>query len=146
MTRSTITAVRGVGVSDDHDLEMIAAGLRRDADDARLHGQVVLESLAAALPPELAKVERSGGLLRKPKISGVNISLGDRRYVLKHTASGLVSSVCHESGGIVMSTAEVGFDEWVRPLLDALSTAAGRSASAAQALQRLAISGTSNPS
>ncbi len=133
-------------MGDDHDLEMIAAGLRRDAEDARLHGQVVLESLAAALPPELAKVERSGGLLRKPKITGVNISLGDRRYVLKHTASGLVSSVCHESGGIVMSTTEVGFDEWVRSLLDALSNAAGRSTSAAQALQRLAISGTSNPS
>jgi hypothetical protein len=126
---------------EPHDLEMIAAGLRRDAEDTRLHGQVVLESLANALPPELAKVERSGGLLRKSKVMGVQVSLGDRRYVLKSTASGLVSSVCHESGGIVMSTTPVPFEAWVRELLERLSDAAGRSSSAALALQQLAISG-----
>ena len=129
-------------MGDDQDLEMIAAGLRRDADDVRLHGQVVLESLAEALPPEIAKVERSGGILHKPKITGVHVSFGNRRYVLKTTPAGLVSSVCHESGGIVMSTTEVGFDQWVSELLGALSNAAGRSASAAQALQRLAINGS----
>jgi hypothetical protein len=143
MTKSArSTHITGAGVGDEQDLEMIAAGLRRDAEDARLHGQVVLESLADALPAELARVERSGGLLRKPKITGVHVSLGDRRYVLKSTPSGLVSSVCHESGGIVMSTTEVPFDDWVRELLGALSHAAGRSAVAAQALKRLAISGT----
>ena len=129
-------------VDDEHDLEFIAAGLRRDAEDTRVHGQVVLESLAAALPPELARVERSGGVLRKAKVSAVNVSIGDRRYVLKATASGLVSLVCHESGGIVMSTTQVAFDEWVNELLAALSAAAGRSASAALALQQLAINGT----
>lgn len=129
-------------MGDEQDLEMIAAGLRRDAEDSRLHGQVVLDSLAQALPPEFARVERSGGLLRKPKVTGVQVSLGDRRYVLKSTPSGLASSVCHESGGIVMATTDVPFDEWVRELLHALSHAAGRSAIAAQALQRLAISGT----
>lgn len=129
-------------MSSEHDLEMIAAGLRRDAEDARVHGQIVLESLAGALPPELARVDRSGGLIRKPRITGVQVSIGDRRYVLKSTASGLESSICHESGGIVMSTTPVGFDAWVQELLAALANAAGRSASAALALQRLAISGT----
>jgi hypothetical protein len=128
-------------VGNDHDLEMIAAGLRRDAEDARLHGQVVLESLAHALPPELVRVDRSGGLLRKAKIVGVQVSFGDRRYVLQATPSGLASSVCHESGGIVMSSTQIGFDQWIRELLVALSDAAGASASAAQALQRLAING-----
>ena len=70
----------------DENLELIAAGLRRDAEDTRLHGQVVLESLANALPPELARVERSGGLVRKSKVVGVHISVGDRRYVLKTTS------------------------------------------------------------
>lgn len=129
-------------MGDEHDLEMIAAGLRRDAEDTRLHGQVVLDSLAAALPPELARVDRSGGLLRKPKVTGVQVSVGDRRYVLQATTSGLVSSVCHESGGIVMSTTPVAFDAWVGALLTALSDAAGRSSSAALALQQLAIGGT----
>ena len=128
-------------MGDDHDLELIAAGLRRDADDARLHGQVVLDSLAQSLPGEIARVERSGGLLRKPKVTAVHISLGDRRYVLQATSSGLVSSVCHESGGIVMSTTPIGFEQWIRELLEALSSASNSSTSAAQALQRLAING-----
>src|SRR5450432_4188177 len=132
-----------MSASDDpHDLELIAAGLRRDAEDTRLHGQVVLESLAAALPPELARVDRAGGLVRKQKVTGVQVSLGDRRYVLKATPSGLVSSVCHESGGIVMSTTPVEFNAWVRELLTALSDAAGRSSAAALALQQLAITGS----
>jgi hypothetical protein len=131
-------------VGDEHDLEMIAAGLRRDAADARLHGQVVLDSLAAALPPEIARVERSGGLLRKPRVTGVHVSVGGRRYVLTTTPTGLASSVCHESGGIVMSTTPVPFEEWVRQLLDALSAVADRSSSAALALQRLAITGSAD--
>ncbi len=133
-------------MGQEHDLELIAAGLRRDADDARLHGQAVLDSLATALPPQFARVDRSGGFLRKQKIEAVHVSLGDRRFVLKHTASGLISSVCHESGGVVMSTADVDFDEWVRELLTALSSAADRSSSAAQALQRLAITGSTDAS
>lgn len=128
-------------MGDDHDLELIAAGLRRDAEDARLHGQVVLDSLAESLPAEIARVERSGGLLRKPKVTAVHVSVGDRRYVLQSTSSGLVSSVCHESGGIVMSTTPVGFEQWIRELLDGLSNASSSSSAASQALQRLAING-----
>jgi hypothetical protein len=129
-------------MADEHDLDMIAAGLRRDTQDVRVHGQAVLASLAAALPAEFARVDRSGGFLRKEKINALQVSLGDRRFVLKEAASGLVSEVCHESGGVVMSTTDVTFDVWVRELLAALSTAADRNASAAQALQRLAISGS----
>lgn len=136
----------GAAVSQEHDLDVIAAGLRRDAEDARLHGQAVLDSLAAALPPEIAHVDRSGGFLRKQKIDAVHVSVGDRRFVLKHTSSGLISSVCHESGGVVMSTTDVEFDGWVRELLVALSSAADRSSSAAQALQRLAITGSTDAS
>jgi hypothetical protein len=136
----------GAAVSQEHDLDVIAAGLRRDAEDARLHGQAVLDSLAAALPPEIAHVDRSGGFLRKQKIDAVHVSVGDRRFVLKHTSSGLISSVCHESGGVVMSTTDVKFDGWVRELLVALSSAADRSSSAAQALQRLAITGSTDAS
>ena len=53
--------------SGEPSLELIAAGLRRDADDTRLHGQVVLESLAAALPPELARVEPQSESRRRPR-------------------------------------------------------------------------------
>jgi hypothetical protein len=124
----------------EHDLEMIAAGLRRDAEDARLHGDVVLETLASSLPPELCRIERTG-VFRNKKLSGVQISLGDRRYALKSTPSGLASTVSHESGGIVMSSTAVPFDAWISELLNALSAMAGRSSAATLALQQLAITG-----
>jgi hypothetical protein len=129
----------------EHDLEMIAAGLRRDAEDTKLHGDVVLETLASSLPPELCRVERSG-MFRKSKLSGVQISLGDRRYVLKATQTGLSSVVCHESGGIVMSSTPVPFDAWINELLAGLSAMAGRSSAATLALQQLAITGDASTS
>ena len=128
-------------MSGEQDLELIAAGLRRDSEDTRLHGDVVLETLASSLPPELCRVERAGGMFRKPKLSGVQITLGDRRYVLKSTPTGLASTVCHESGGIVMSSTPVPFDAWIAELLSALAAMAGRSAAATLALQKLAITG-----
>lgn len=132
-------------MSGEHDLEMIAASLRRDAEDTRLHGDVVLETLAGSLPPELCRVER-GGMFRNKKLTGVNISLGDRRYVLKAAPTGLNALVCHESGGIVMSSTPVPFDAWINELLAALSSMAGRSTAATLALQQLAITGNTSAS
>jgi hypothetical protein len=128
-------------VAGEHDLEMIAAGLRRDAEDTRLHCDVVLETLATSLPSELGRVDRAGGLFKKPKLAGVQVTLGDRRYVLKSTPTGLASMVCHESGGIVMSSTPVPFDAWIAELLAALSAMAGRSTAATLALQKLALTG-----
>jgi hypothetical protein len=146
MTRALERDDPGGQVAAEHDLEMIAAGLRRDAADTRLHGDVVLETLATSLPAELCRIDRAGGMFRKPKLTGVQVSLGDRRYVLKATPTGLVSSVCHESGGIVMSTTQVPFDAWISELLAALSAMASRSTAATLALQQLAITGEAPPS
>jgi hypothetical protein len=54
--------------------------------------------------------------------------------------------VCHESGGIVMSTTPVPFDAWINELLAALSSMAGRSTAATLALQQLAITGNASSS
>jgi len=48
-----------------------------------------------------------------------------------------VTRVCHTSGGVVMSTKQVGADEWSRSLAAALAKVAGGNAAAAEALQRL---------
>jgi hypothetical protein len=126
------------------DLELLAAQLRRHADDLSLYSGMLLNVLSATLPPELVRVRREGKLKarlggREPAVLGISVSVGDHRYELDRSAVGspAVTRICHESGGIVMSTKQVGADEWSRSLAAALATIAGGNAAAAAALQRL---------
>jgi CysZ protein len=126
------------------DLELLAAQLRRHTDDLSLYSGMLLNVLSATLPPELVRVRREGRLKarlagREPAVLGVSVTVGDHRYELDRAAVGApaVTRICHESGGVVMSTKQVGADEWSRSLAGALARAAGGNASAAAALQRL---------
>jgi hypothetical protein len=126
------------------DLELLAAQLRRHTDDLSLYSGMLLNVLSATLPPELVRVRREGRLKarlagREPAVLGVSVTVGDHRYELDRVAVGApaVTRICHESGGVVMSTKQVGADEWSRSLAGALARAAGGNASAAAALQRL---------
>jgi hypothetical protein len=127
------------------DLELLAAQLRRHTDDLSLYSGMLLNVLSATLPPELVRVRREGKLKarlggREPAVLGVSVSVGDHRYELDRSAVGApaVTRICHESGGIVMSTKQVGADEWSRSLAAALATVAGGNAAAVAALQKLA--------
>ena len=126
------------------DLELLAAQLRRHTDDLSLYSGMLLNVLSATLPPELVQVRREGRLKarlagREPAVLGISVSVGDHRYELDRKAVGApaVTRVCHESGGVVMSTRHVGADEWSRSLAAALARVAGGNAAAAEALQRL---------
>ncbi len=126
------------------DLELLAAQLRRHTDDLSLYSGMLLNVLSATLPPELVRVRREGKLKarlngREPAVLGVSVSVGDHRYELDRAGVGApaVTRICHESGGVVMSTKQVGADEWSRSLAAALAKVAGGNAAAAAALQRL---------
>ena len=49
----------------------------------------------------------------------VSVLFGDRRFTLRRTGVGqhAVAQVCHESGGVVLRTDEVGMDVWSRGFL-----------------------------
>ena len=126
------------------DLELLAAQLRRHTDDLSLYSGMLLNVLSATLPAELVRVRREGKLKarlngREPALLGVSVSVGDHRFELERAGVGspAVTRICHESGGVVMSTKQVGADEWSRTLAAALAKAAGGNAAAAAALQRL---------
>jgi hypothetical protein len=126
------------------DLELLAAQLRRHTDDLSLYSGMLLNVLSATLPPELVEVRREGRLKarlagREPAVLGISVTVGDHRYDLDRKAVGApaVTRVCHVSGGVVMSTKQVGADEWSRSLAAALAKVAGGNAAAAEALQRL---------
>src|SRR2546430_8054437 len=126
------------------DLELLAAQLRRHSGDRSLYPGFMLNVLSGALPPELVQVRREGKLKarlngREPAVLGVSVSLGNHRYELDRKGVGAhpVAKICHESGGVVMSTKTVTADEWSRSLAGDLIEVAGDNAAAAEALRRL---------
>jgi hypothetical protein len=128
------------------DLELLAAHLRRHADDLSLYAGMLLNVLSAALPPDLVRVRREGRWKarlagREPAVLGVSVTVGDQRYELDRADVGArpVTRICHESGGVVMSTKSVSADEWSRSLAAALAKAAGTNASAVEALRKLTV-------
>jgi hypothetical protein len=134
------------GSPESHlDLEVLAAQLRRHSDDLSMYAGFLLNSLSAALPPEMVAVRREGKLKarlagREPAVLAVSVTLGNHRYELERSEFGArpVAKVCHQSGGVVLSTRTVIPDEWSRGLAEALVRTLGSDAAAVAALQRLA--------
>ena len=134
------------GSPESHlDLELLAAQLRRHSDDLSMYAGFLLNSLSAALPPEMVAVRREGKLKarlagREPAVLAVSVILGNHRYDLERAEFGArpVARVCHQSGGVVLSTRTVTPDEWSRGLAEALVRTLGSDAAAVAALQRLA--------
>jgi hypothetical protein len=130
------------------DMELLAANLRRQADDLSMYAGFLLNSLSAALPPDLVQIERKAGLFGRVKddapVLAVSIMLGDQRFMLKRGGVGqrVAASVGHVSGGIVLRTDEVGMETWSQQLAVALARFAERDAAAAQALARFTLPGT----
>jgi hypothetical protein len=126
------------------DIEILAAQLRRHTDDLSLYGGLLVNVLSAALPPSLVEVRREGSLKarlarREPAVLGISATLGNLRFDLDRAGVGSppVTKICHQSGGVVMSTRPVAADEWCRSLVAALVEASGNNDRAIEALQRL---------
>ena len=133
------------GFPESHlDLEVLAAQLRRHSEDLSMYAGFLLNSLSAALPGELLQVRREGRLKarlggREPAVLAVAVTLGTHRYELERAEFGArpVAKVCHQSGGVVLSTRTVSPEEWSRGLAEALVRTLGADAAAVEALQRL---------
>ena len=133
------------GPPESHlDLELLAAQLRRHNDDLSLYAGFLLNVLSGALPGELVAVRkeskwkaRLGG--REPGVLAISVTLGNHRYELERAGVGAlpVAKICHESGGVVLSTRTVGADEWSRALATSLMQTVGSNSAAVAALQRL---------
>src|SRR5882672_8808050 len=93
------------------DLELLAAQLRRHADDMSLYSGMLLNVLSSTLPDHMVRVRREGTWKarrggRDPAVLAVIVSIGDYRYELDRADVGSqpVTKICHESGGVVLST------------------------------------------
>ena len=115
--------------------ELLAASLRADARDVN----AFLEALAAKLSasfPESTRVEREG-FRGRGRVKAVAVELGERRYGLARTASGLSGTCARAVRGVVLKNEELGLDEWIESLSRDLAVSAEQSERGRLALERL---------
>ena len=98
-------------MSDNVDLEILAAQLRRHTDDLSLYGGMLINVLSAALPAHLVQVRREGKWKARLDSSGAGGArrLGHRwraalRARPRRGRRAPITKICHQSGGVVMST------------------------------------------
>lgn len=125
-------------------MDLLAASLRLDADDLSMYAGFLLNTLSGALPSELVRVTRKGGLRQRlaggePPVVEIAISLGDRRFTLHRDSVGAPprASVAHEVGGVVLNTTPLPLDEWARALAAGLLERAGTNTATRVALERM---------
>jgi len=124
-------------ITENHDLDMIAAALRADASDLSMFLDVTATKLEDALPDHTV-VKRASKLLRKRhRVAEIRVTLGTSVYALRRHHSGIQSSVTHVVHGINLSTDDVNLEEWLTRLSRELAKYAAEQARGREALDRL---------
>ena len=125
----------------DMEVELLAAALRQDSADLSLYAKVLTVNLVDSLPAGAVKVERKRSVSdrmagREGTVSSLDVALGEHRLSLRADRGRVVGEICKEVRGIVLSRREVGLDEWIDALAQALAEAAASSARARQAIEK----------
>ena len=125
----------------DMEVELLAAALRQDSADLNLYAKVLSVNLVDSLPYGAVNVERKRSVSdrmagREGTVSSLDVALGEHRLSLRADRGRVVGEICKEVRGIVLSRREVGLDEWIDALAQALAEAAASSARARQAIEK----------
>jgi hypothetical protein len=125
----------------DMEVELLAAALRRDSSDLTLYAKVLSVNLVDSLPAGAVRVERKRTVAdrmagREGAVSELEVALGEQRLALRVDRGRVIGEVCKEVRGIVLSRRQVGLDEWVDALAQALAEAAASNARAREAIEK----------
>jgi hypothetical protein len=119
------------------DLDLLAASLRADASDIGAYTEALAAKLEDALPRGV-RVDRSRqGLFGPRQVRAIAVDADGQRLCLERDGDAITTTAARVSGGIVLRTETIGFEEWVAALSRALAAQARESDSTRQALQRL---------
>ena len=119
----------------DLDLDLLAASLRADGTESATFAQALAAKLLQALP-DATRVRR-GGMFGRGEVQEIDVEAGGERLGLRVARGTIQTTAARVSGGIVLKTETVAFEEWLRRLTAALAEQAGRSERTRQALERL---------
>jgi hypothetical protein len=122
------------GLGGNFDLE--AAWLRRFQSDAESNLRAFALTLREAMP-ELVTIEEHKGLFeRHGRITGVEIALGEHRYILQFSNKRLQASIAMVVRGITLNTKPLDPAEWFRRLAEETHQASEHAKSLSQSLSR----------
>jgi hypothetical protein len=125
-------------VPEELDFDLSAASLRASSGDLRSYVEVLADKLARALPGRVKVERRAARLLSKQKrVTGIELDLGDTRYLLA-AQDGNVETRCATCvRGIVLKSNVVPLDAWIDQLLRELAAEAQTSDQSRLALEQL---------
>ena len=103
-------------MSGEAGFDVQAAWLRRFTSDAEGSLRAFALRLREALPDMVTVRESRGLFARVGKVTGVEVTLGDRRYVLEAADGRLKASVALVVRGIALNTRGVDPAEWFAQL------------------------------
>ena len=119
------------------DIDLVAASLRADAGDVGAFVEALAVKLEEAVPGAVRVERRREGLFGPKLVRRIALDAGGQRLELR-AGDGSVQTYCSRvSGGIVIKSEELGTDEWLRALGEALAVQAENSQTTRQALERL---------
>ncbi|WP_329116363.1 hypothetical protein [Streptomyces sp. NBC_01465] len=125
----------------ERDVAMLAAALRQDSADLNLYANVLSTNLADSLPQGSVRIKRKRSVAervagREGSVAELDVSLGEQRLALRMDRGRMTGEIRHEVRGVVLSRREVGLDEWIDSLAQALTEAATSNARAREAVER----------
>ncbi len=119
------------------DIDLLAASLRSDVSDTGAFVEALAVKLEDAVPGGVFVERRRDGMFGPKKVRRIALDAGGQRLELR-AAGGALQTLCSRlSGGIVLRSAELDTDDWLRALGEALAVQAQRSKTTRQALERL---------
>lgn len=119
------------------DLHSVVAALRADAGDVNIFFQVLASKLADSMPGEV-QLEREGGMFKKDHpVRRITVSAGDDVLEAELRHGTITAQHAHAVRGIRLRTEQLGFDAWLRRLVEVLSRQSQSNAAASAALRAL---------
>ena len=125
----------------DQDQAWLRAGVASElARQYEKEGADFFQSLAVLLEtmlPEIAHIEKRGGLFAKKKPFRITIPAGENRLILEDAGAGVLRAThTRVVKGITLKTEEVSMQQWLEELSETLESRAQNSAAARQALSK----------
>lgn len=122
---------------DDIDIDLVAASLRADTSDLRAFVEALAVKLEEAVPGGVTVERRREGMFGPKLVRRIALDAAGQRLELRAQGTSVQTMWARLSGGIVLKSEQVGTDEWLRALGEALAGQAQHSQTTRQALQRL---------
>lgn len=118
--------------------DLAASLLRTDGANTQTLAEALATKLEIALPQQTRVRRKATGVLsRRKRVQRVEVRLGDDAFLLSVADGGPQAARAKCVGGVIIKRQELGLEQWLTALDQALADEAHRSEQARQALERL---------